>query len=509
MKKLFQTLLVFVFALILVGCDVVKQNPTCEHDYIDGVCSKCKDIQEEENEILYNQTGFDGKGMEVVIYCNVEENDPFHESYIKNDKTLKQERINEIEDAYKINLIFKNYPNNAYYGYTRVNYILDNIEENKEDEKGHIFAISSDWLVPLATSGLIAELYSETNQTGVLKDIKNNSNESLRKLYTVNSKVYAYETAKPHADHFLYYNLDLIEIFNLENPATLWNEGKWDYTSFKDYLQKASDAFASVSKEIYPLGGKVSDITLGMLSSSGYKLIDEKTNIVNFVDENILSIYKDLNEIYHNNKWANDSVVSDVSMNFVNGQQLFTSGNLWYLLSSMMFKDNVDFEIGIVPYPTRDGSARPLGEVVDNYLVPSYGNTCFVFANDDNISSKVLVNIVDDLLYGVNKNQSNEYRDEYVQYLETLFSETSEYKEASISAIMSIEDNLDKYIYYNYMSVVDAYLNFTVESWDYFIGYDVWAPSIITNDISSIENLLNIKQNKYQNTLDGLLRKTA
>ena len=95
-------------------------------------------------------------------------------------------------------------------------------------------------------------------------------------------------------------------------------------------------------------------------------------------------------------------------MNFVNGQQLFTSGNLWYLLSSMMFKDNVDFEIGIVPYPTRDGSARPLGEVVDNYLVPSYANSCFVFAKDDNISSKVLVNIVDDLLYGANKNQSNE-----------------------------------------------------------------------------------------------------
>ena len=59
----------------------------------------------------------------------------------------------------------------------------------------------------------------------------------------------------------------------------------------------------------------------------------------------------------------------------------------------MMFKDQVDFEIGVVPYPTRDGSARPLGEVVDNYLVPSYANSCFVFANDDDISSKVLVNI--------------------------------------------------------------------------------------------------------------------
>lgn len=509
MRKLFQTLLVFVFTLILVGCNVPNQNPTCEHDYIEGVCNKCGDVQREDDKILYNQTGFDGKGIEVVIYCNVEENDPFHESYIKNDKMLKQERINEIEDAYKINLIFKEYPTTAHWGYNRVNFIKNNLEEKKENEQGHIFAISSDWLVPLVSSGLIAELYSETNQTGILKDIQNNSNEKLRKLYTVNSKVYAYEIIKPHADHFLYYNLDLIESFNLENPATLWNEGKWDYTSFKDYLEKASDAFASVSKEMYPLGGKVSDITVGLLSGSGYKLIDEETNIVNFVDENILSIYKDLNEIYHNNKWANDSVVSDISMNFVNGQQLFTSGQLWYLLSSMMFKDNVDFEIGIVPYPTRDGSARPLGEVVDNYLVPSNGNTCFVFANDDDISSKVLVNIVDDLLYGVNKNQSNENRDEYVQYLETLFSETSEYKEASISAIMSIEDNLDKYIYYNYMSVVDAYLNFTVESWDYFIGYHAWAPSIITNDIESIENLLNIKQNEYQNTLDGLLGKTA
>ena len=309
--------------------------------------------------------------------------------------------------------------------------------------------------------------------------------------------------------NFLYYNLDLIEKFGLENPATLWNEGKWDYTSFKDYLQTASDAFALVSKEMYPLGGKVSDITLGILSGSGYKLIDEETNTVNFVNENNLSIYKDLNEIYHNNKWARDSVVSDISMNFVNGQQLFTSGALWCLLSSMMFKNNVDFEIGIVPYPARDGSARPIGEVVDNYLVPSYGNTCFVFANGDDISSKVLVNIVDDLQHGVNKNQDNESRDEYVQYLETLFSETSEYKEASINAIMTIEDNLDKYLYYDYMSVVDTYLNFTAEDWDWVIGYHVWSPSIIMNDVESIENLLNTKQIEYQKTLNGLLRKAA
>lgn len=509
MRRLFKTLLVFVVILTLVGCNTQDDSPTCEHTYENNVCIKCGEIQIVENEIVYNQTGFDGKGMDVLIYCAPDDLDPFHESYTKSDQMIKQGRINEIEEAYKINLVFKEYPKTASYGYYRINYIENNLKENKSSEKGHIFVVSSDWLVTLSSSGLLADIYDETTQSGILNEIENNFNENFKKLYSVNSKVYGYEYETRHADHFLYYNIDLIEKFGLENPATLWNEGKWDYTSFKDYLQKASDAFASVSKEMYPLGGKVGDITLGILSGSGYKLIDEETNTVNFVNDNNLSIYKDLNEIYHNNKWARDSVASDVSMNFVNGQQLFTSGALWYILSSMMFKDNVDFEIGIVPYPARDGSARPIGEVVDNYLVPSYGNTCFVFANGDDISSKVLVNIVDDLQHGVNKNQDNESREEYVQYLETLFSETSEYKEASINAIMTIEDNLDKYLYYDYMSVVDAYLNFTVDSWAWLIGYDTWSPSIISNDVESIENLLNSKQIEYQKALNVLLRKVA
>ena len=68
MRRLFKTLLVFVFILTLVGCNTQDDSPTCEHTYENNVCIKCGEIQIVENEIVYNQTGFDGKGMDVLIY---------------------------------------------------------------------------------------------------------------------------------------------------------------------------------------------------------------------------------------------------------------------------------------------------------------------------------------------------------------------------------------------------------------------------------------------------------
>ena len=48
-------------------------------------------------------------------------------------------------------------------------------------------------------------------------------------LTSIDNKIYGYSNEKIHADFFLYYNQDLIEEYNLEDPATLWNNGEWDW----------------------------------------------------------------------------------------------------------------------------------------------------------------------------------------------------------------------------------------------------------------------------------------
>ena len=493
MKRLCQFILVMIFTLVLVGCGDFNQNQNCEHTFESGVCLKCG--LEEEIPYEYNKTKFDGKNMQIIIYCNTSDTDPFNPIYYKTDVESKKQRVLDIEEAYNIDIVFQEYPSDAKWGYERFEWIKAN--SLKTNTSNHIYSLNSNWVKALAEANAIAELYDESTSTGILKELKVGINEYMKE-YSKDSKIYGYEVEHTHANSFMHYNINLIEEYGLEDPAALWNEGRWTYTQFFNYIENAQIEFnKNETTKIYSMGGTFSDVTLGLISGSGYKLIDDERVLVQFVNSDIIDIYLDCKELFKKNQWSPDSVGSDISLNFVEGKQLFQTGEFWYFTSEMRYKNQVDFNIGVVPYPTSDDENQ-------EYYVPTIGSMGYVFPNIENnengLTTKVLVNIIDNLYHGF----ENESKEEYKDYLEEIITAPSKYKESSINAIMNIEENFTSYRFFDYMSIVDHFLtstsDFTMDR-----GYRIWSLQILQS--GDIEGFLSTKQTEYQLILDNIMGK--
>src|SRR5690606_12272718 len=82
---------------------------------------------------------------------------------------------------------------------------------------------------------------------------------------------------KPY--HGLIYNVNLLNSLQLENPAQLFNEGKWTWSAFSKYIK---DAAAILEEGQSVLSGKTAGLYYGMVNAAGVKLIDPETMTVNF-----------------------------------------------------------------------------------------------------------------------------------------------------------------------------------------------------------------------------------
>ena len=554
MKKFWQLVLVAMFALVLVGCTggtggtTGPTEPTggteeCEHTFEEGICTKCGAIDEEwkgGNEELppfkegescaedpdnercgyiehwtwnYNRTGFDGKGMEIILLSGAsEEVDPFHASYTGDRKADKQKQLVEIENAYKIDLVIKNYPDSAAWGPSRVQWLNDNAASGTLLSQGHIFTISSDWVPSLKNGNSIAELQNTVKKTGIFSDLNYEQSKEKNSQYSVGPRVYGYSAGEAHADYFLYYNQQLVSDFGLEDPATLWNEGRWDWSEFYNYLVTAQAAFDARSSEekIYAFGGFVNDIARGMLAARGYKLIDNESGTVLFTNPNTLELYNDLRDIYGASMWSPDSTAHDVSQNFTKGLQLFAHGQLWFLSSEMRFKGQTEFNIGLVPYPTAEGAAVPLGSTVNGYLVPMGADSGYAFptvTNQENgLNTAVLVNIADDFTRGLAPEFDStdmSSRDLYIAFLSKRIQGDPKIVDEIIAAIMSVEDNIKVYGYTDYMDIVSKSVG-GGSDWN-LDGFATWGMSLVTDQDTNPSGTLQSKKDIYQKALDEIL----
>ena len=505
-------LLIFIlFILLVMNISCVPNNNGNDNNYGNSItCSedrnqaKCSDP--ETWDWRYNRTDFDGKGITIkLLHGNPKEIDPNAADFIGDRKAEKSYRLYEIQDAYNINLSIERFPVEVSWGTNRVEWI-NNLGKNI----GHIFAVSSSWIPQLAEKESIAILenvqYNEETTlweqiNGFFTDF--NYNASQNKLANnYNNKVYGYSLEEEHADYFLYYNQDLIDEYNLDDPATLWNEGKWDWTTFYNFLETAQQAFDENRKEsdpkMYAYGGFDEFLIKGIFASKGGKLVDLENKKVNFYTEELLEVIERLKSLKNSKMYS--LTPSIVCGDFINGNQLFQPGELWYLTSTMRFvPENATEEkmnISVVPYPTADGDAS----TKSLYKIPRKPISTYVVSNISNgengLNSKVLFNILDDFLNAlppVMDYSDVQKEDRYKTYL----SEIIESK-ASVDAIMSVEENLDKYGYFEYIDEVEQYLNTNT------FMYEYWYLGLL-NEGSRTEFILSNNQEKYQKALNKLI----
>ena len=534
MKRFWQFLFMLLLGLVVIGCasgptvdptpdddggdepivdpkpdDDPNPDPDAKTCAEDPTQAKCNDP--ETWDWTFNRFGFDGKKMTVLVLSGApEEVDPYHADFTGNRKDERKKQFYEIAKAYNITLTIQKFPDSAAWGPDRVAWI-NSLAALKKTNEGDIFAISSDWVPSLVEGNSIAELESikmnrktgEYDQIGgIFSQLAYTQANEKNKQYQKSNKVYGYSYGKKHADYFLYYNKDLVNAYGLEDPAELWNEGRWDWTTFTNYLTTAQNAFDSNLPEgveaMYAFGGWGNYVVRGVLAGRGGKFIDPETKRVLFTNATTIKCYEDLREIVAAGQWAPKK--QDVCEAFANGTQLIQPGDLWFLSSTMRFAGNCDFEVAVVPYPTADGD----GEAKESFTIPLANDSGWAIRNADNdasgITNAILFNIIDDMTRGIAPEFSAEqltdeeaYRVQLQKIIES---------QASIEAIMSIENNLDKYGYTDYLDVVSKSVG-NGSDWQ-GDGIYTWGETLftLTNDVASI---LAAHQDNYQTALTKIL----
>ncbi|MBR2891224.1 MAG: hypothetical protein IKC22_02450 [Bacilli bacterium] len=541
MKRFWQFLIVMLFAFAIVGCggggggddtggDQPGETPHT-HQYVNGVCdcgakepasnltcaedptqAKCSDPATWDWN--YNRFGYDGKGAIIkLLHGAPEEVDPENTGFTGSRKEEKQLQLFDIEQAYKIDLVIEKFPDAAAWGPDRVAWINGLAETNTTD-KGDIFAISSDWVPSLAEGKSIAVLEtikvnSSTKQYdqkgGIFTQLNYTQPQEKLKQYRVSSNVYGYSNGESHADFFLYYNQDLVNDYQLEDPATLWNNGEWDWAKFMEYLRTAQAAFgAAETSGMYAFGGWVNEVARGVLAARGGKFVDLEAEQVLFKNQTVVNMYEDLRQIKREGMWA--SATGDVCPGFTAGTQLFQPAQLWFLSSTQRFASadpnspTCDFDISVVPYPTATGD----GMNKASYTIPMGSDSGYAIRNiasaESGLTAEVLVNIIDDFSRGLRPEFSAEDMTDEEAY--RLFLKKRITSEQSIEAIMSVENNLSKYGYTDYLDVVSKSLG-NGSDWQ-GAGFYTWGLKLLDLE-QDVAQILSSYHEQYQNKLKELI----
>ena len=323
------------------------------HIYNFGRCS-CGKIDPDGYTLLnYNKLNFDGKGMQYVIkVSNTSEIDPFDENYIGNDKILKQAHQKEVEDAYNIQIVYSPWGKEASWGIDRVNYIKSGFQD-KSLFNNNVYAISIDaeWIPTLVKGQCLAELYNYSTEEGIFAQLDYEQDDAINELTAVRNFVYGFDPKIVRPDSFLYYNIDKVKELGLEDPAEMWFKGKWKWSNFDKWVK---DAQTKLGECEFVIDAGYSEFIIGAAPAQGNRIVNSYRGVVMFAKSSVTHVIDKMKVYYAGGYWNKAHGTDDVTNEFLEGKTIFSSGKLWFLKDETRFTPNINFSIGVVPYPLDD-----------------------------------------------------------------------------------------------------------------------------------------------------------
>ena len=416
------------------GTDDDKPNPDVPSDLncaLDRDNEYCLDPETWNWE--YNKDNWDGKGMTIeIMVLPVNEYDPNDANYNGERKTEKRQLIAKVESEYNIDIVYKDYPAEAPWGPERVKWIFTGVKNNTD--VGDIFLVDSSWLPTLVRNSAVAELFNLKRETGIFADYNYVQATNYNLMASSNGKVYAYSSGDARPDHWLHYNQDLIDQYGLPDPATMWNNNEWTWSSFQDLLAQAQAAFDQDADkgEKWAFGGDYFDVAKGLVAARGGQFV--KNGIVLLNNQTVIDVYNDLQKLEDLYWEPNGSTVS--TTNFKDGLVLFQTGGMWFYGAAERWPSNLDFSISAVPYPRNDDDAD-----LNTYKIPIGYESMYAIRNvvngENGLSASILFNIMDDMTNGLkpeSKSVALTPDEKYQAYLEARID-----SEESVKAIMDVQ----------------------------------------------------------------------
>lgn len=283
------------------------------------------------------------------------EHDPKLDGYKGLDKQAKLDAWAEVQDLFNAQMVVEPFPTTAPWGSERIKWIIEKSELNAAETD--IFVSTTDWVVQFANANATVDVLEFYNKYG-----KGSMDPGVKAASSYKGKLYALPTSgvgsiMPY--HGLFFNVNLLNSLGLENPAQLFNEGKWTWSGFEKYVK---DAAALLAEDQSVLSGKPAGLYYGMASAAGVKLVDPTTMTLNFTHGHAINAANLIRDLYVvENVWG-DNAWDAQNPSFNTGKSIFQVAEYWFLKDSGRFRVDMWGEgttkYGYVPFPYPDAMSK-------------------------------------------------------------------------------------------------------------------------------------------------------
>ncbi|MDD4387609.1 MAG: extracellular solute-binding protein, partial [Bacilli bacterium] len=280
------------------------------------------------------------------------EHDPFEEKYVAVDKQAKQRVWNDVESNFNCELKVVGYPDAAPWGPNRVSWLIEKASINQAE--ADIFISAIEWTKDLVDGGACWDVTDYYRMYG-----RNQMNNALKGASTYKGKLYALPSvsiASIDVEMGIFYNVNLLSGLNVESPAKAFNEGRWTYTDFYNYILEVQ---SRLGEGQYALSGEPSKYWIGMINAGGVKLADTMTLCVNLTHQYSYQAAQILRNIYDENAWDPAADSWELTTSFSEGKSVFQHGEYWFIKTDNRWYEDLWGEnttkFGYVPFPYPDG----------------------------------------------------------------------------------------------------------------------------------------------------------
>jgi len=322
--------------------------------------------------------------------------DPFDANYIYSDKTLKQAHQKLVETEFNIKI--------EYVEYEKYDSDIDLVNQIKlgfldlRYKKNNLFAavVPNKVATNLGINNYAVELYDASADYGIFKDLEVNQNEYNNILTSINSKVYGYSNSYVYGEQYIYYNKTKVTELGLEDPLVMWMKGTWTQQNFELWVESAQEKLTTGE---YVIDINYDDYMMGISAASGTPLTFPPQTTVNFTSKEVINVYKNMRTYYKNGWWANKETEQNVSDKFKNSETILHSGYLYYLNNDKYFSSDIEFEIGIIPYPVQSSDNIIMTEPFEINLI---NNSKVIYDTPIQVNEETLKTDDGKPIYGVN-----------------------------------------------------------------------------------------------------------
>ena len=391
----------------------------------DSILITCE--TEPQDELIPNLAGME---INIMSYGGLlSEVDPFLDDYCNIDKAYKQRAWREVEEEYNCQIKAFECPIEEVEASSSLFEWHRNKQRNAESPCDILYCATSQkgFLFPTLNISEYYYKYGKGQMDSVVRDAIGVGIMSFAST--------GLNTTESYVDLGLYYNYGLLKRLGLEDPATLFNEGKWNYTGFINWVHSAQEKMGDGK---YVLGGHPCAYYAGLTNAAGV-ITSSSQGLGIMIDtihsKNAMTMMRKLVTdgcVSTDVTWSNEK--TEAGNDFFDEGVLMTTGNLRLINSSNGWsKENGlnwegEIEFGYVPFPYPDELCKENSRIG----VPEVNLYYYVKWNNRDFN-----------LYYYKKNTEDIYR-----VINDMFLRTRKYQEEdeNFNAKESLRDNLRNYI---------------------------------------------------------------